>query len=777
MQIDHQHTLTHALNNGVNLFLGAGFSILATNADEKPFPLAQQLTKDLSVHFNVEGDLPLPQLATIIQSSHRDELRDYLVRVFSTKSFDRRYAVLSAIAVRRLFTTNIDDLLFKIYGDDFLHYLNDLYSRGPSFADRAAIDFVPLHGNVQDSSRPLIFSSLEIASAANNDPDRWHLFRQALREYPTVFWGYGLHDAGVLQMLLRDTGPSQGFKERWAVLPLNKAPQGTAEYFRALGCHLVDADTAAFLDFLKSGVLSGGIAAISAHEPLTPALFPNELIPTQSQVPVRPITEFFLGSPPQWSDIYSGAIARTHHYDTAKNYVLSGKHTMLIGMPATGKTTLLMDLAASVTSSDRAKLVVDSVTPERATNILTKLNGRKATIFLDNFADSIDGAMVLSSSKNVQLVGAERDYGFEIAAHLIDRSKFHIVDITDLTSHDVQLCIDAIPKSILRQLESTDGDAAGGAESLFEIIEDRLDAPTLRLRFGNVLRQLRKESAPLQSLLIMISYVHKCRTPVAMDMLFAYISDITSDHNQMYNWVAKLGAMVKDAAGYLVDNFQDYFAPRSSIIAEAIFSQAPTEAIGEMLMRFHSRVSPLRISHYDVFRRYAFDNSIVDRGFTNIQDGLTFYDQVYSRDRSPYALQHAALFLSKRGKHAEAFKWIDRAVGESGGRIWAIRNSAAIILFRANIEHVDDAHAVTTLHKSMKDLRECYTKDRRKPFHICVFSEHARKLWSRLPDETSREYLELARQWMADEMRRSPWHRKLARENSELHRLLATLGT
>jgi hypothetical protein len=73
MQIENQNTLLHAIKNGVNLFLGSGFSILAQNAQRLHLPTGSILAEELCEKFKVSkmAGLQLPQICTIIEHTQR----------------------------------------------------------------------------------------------------------------------------------------------------------------------------------------------------------------------------------------------------------------------------------------------------------------------------------------------------------------------------------------------------------------------------------------------------------------------------------------------------------------------------------------------------------------------------------------------------------------------------------------------------------------------------------------------------------------------------------
>ena len=60
ISIEHQNTLEHAFRNGINLFVGAGFSTLAKDKEGKNLPIGAKLGKELANHFGKNPNYSLP---------------------------------------------------------------------------------------------------------------------------------------------------------------------------------------------------------------------------------------------------------------------------------------------------------------------------------------------------------------------------------------------------------------------------------------------------------------------------------------------------------------------------------------------------------------------------------------------------------------------------------------------------------------------------------------------------------------------------------------------
>lgn len=777
MRIENENTFKSALRQGVSLFFGSGFSILAQDGNGRPLPtgetLASELARRFPRHYDRQPDLE--QLVTIIEHSQKSALTEYLKQRFAVATYDERYHIIPCMNIKTIFTTNVDDLLHRIYGESTTHYLNDVYVEGPAYNDRAAVDVVSLHGSIMDDARELKFGALALAAAFDSDPGHWGHLSVVLGRFPTIFWGYSVQDPATrtaLSLLPRD---GEGGKDRWVIVP--KPESGAADYFYALGFQVIVADTSEMLDYLVATDSLTEEVTLRTPDRTTKSVFPQEAIPTLSDVTLRPIFQFFLGAPPQWCDIYSPVLYKTAHFNGVRDSINSGSNTAIIGVPACGKTTLMMQVAAQVPFRGH-KLILDSLTLEKAKLCLKRLQGDRALVFVDNFTDSVQGVRYLADSANVHVVGADRDYNFEIVRHLLDLDQWKVFDVTELSESDIQACLQSIPHQIRTDVLNV-GRTTRPKEgtltqpSLFELIEWNLRGPRLKARFASVLTELGQDAPVLRDVLVMMCYVRACRTPISMDMMMAFLRQVTKDYRKVYKLVDKLGGMVSEYFGEFVESSQDYWVPRSTMVGEAVLASCDGPTLKKMLTIFHNNITPLSICRYDVFRRQGYDNELALNAFPHWREGLDFYEKLYRRDRSPYLLQQQALYLSKKHRYDEAFVAIDRALVASGRNIWSIRNSHAIILFKANITRPADSDTEKSLKQSMDILTECYESDRRKPYHACTFAEQALEYRQVYGDEDAFDYLNRALSWLENERERSPWNRKVKRLLPEVRRALA----
>ncbi|PKA03868.1 SIR2 family protein, partial [Leptospira ellisii] len=417
MIIELEELFKKSLAEGVNLFLGSGFSLHAKDVKGRDLPTGMALTKELIENFKMTtSTLTLSQIATILNNTKKSEFIEYLKERFYVSTFDNLYYCLNSIKINQIYTTNIDNLIHKIIDHSQYSYLNDVTINGPKFKEKFATDFIPLHGNILNDDRPIIFDSLQIASTFSNSPETWNYLSQGIVNQPTLFWGYSLNDSGVLQSLEGINKIKKSSELKW--IALKDENKDEIEYFKALGFNIVIGETIEILKYFEANSTSH---KKQHNQTITNNLFDYEYVPKLStNFPVQPLSTFFTGGDPSWFNIYNGSLYRIHFFKNVQDKILTNKNIIILGAPASGKTTLLMQLAA-YTEFEGHKLFLPAVHENKADLIIKKLNGEKAILFIDNFTDEMEGLKRLSKHSNIKLVCCDRDHNFETVSHLIDR--------------------------------------------------------------------------------------------------------------------------------------------------------------------------------------------------------------------------------------------------------------------------------------------------------------------------------------------------------------------
>ena len=374
-------------------------------------------------------------------------------------------------------------------------------------------------------------------------------------------------------------------------------------------------------------------------------------------------------------------------------------------------------------------------------------------LLLQNFASDIDSFINLSYNKNIKLVGFDRYYNVDISTHKISNSKFETYDVSDLNPQDIQGIFNSIPLTIRKEKLIRKKDSYE-IPSIFEIVNYNINRQDLNERYKDILLELDESDPILLELLIMTCYVHSCRIPVSFEVINSFLTDEISTYDEVDEYMQSLKGMVKESLGDLLselDADQDYYQPRSQILAETIIRQTKNIHFKRVYEKFHELVPKHQIPNFYVFKRHGYDSYYVTKAFPNWKEGLEFYNKAYQTDKNPFLLQQCALYLLRKKRYPEAALKIDRALQTSYRRFFSIENTHAIILFKANIDLLsNDLSVRDTLDKSMRILIECYKEDQRKTYHAMVFAEQSIQYYTKYPNEKAIEYLNLAKNWLTE---------------------------
>lgn len=161
-----------ALSSGINLFCGAGFSVEASDQDGQLLPVGAALLEELKLRFPaIQSYKSLPRACTKILQTDKGSFYDFLNKRFTVGTVPEEYNALLDINIRNVYTTNIDDLFFKLYENtDTVLYMTDRSVRGAEYEDagsaasRNRVNYFPLHGCVRTPGE-YVFGATEIASA------------------------------------------------------------------------------------------------------------------------------------------------------------------------------------------------------------------------------------------------------------------------------------------------------------------------------------------------------------------------------------------------------------------------------------------------------------------------------------------------------------------------------------------------------------------------------------------------------------------------------------
>lgn len=732
--IDKPLLFKEALKTGINLFTGAGFSKLPDLFDSQ-LPDASDLCEEICDKFSISKaySTDLERLSNIVNQRAKQQFQKYLREKYSVYNYNPLYNSLNLINIHSYITTNIDNIIQCVMDNSAKYHLHDVVLYGAIKKDSTAIPYIPLHGEVNNPNANLYFGKNELANVDNDNRELFSVMYSKLLEAPTLFCGYGFHDNAVERTIAKILE-----KHRHNIWIQCMPGSDNIDYFRDLGCYIIEGNTENILKWFESEL----VAEIdSPSDPIDAIFLKKYGIPSRNQLEAISRQDYFLNANTHWYCVLSDYACETKNVNNLYEEVLGNKNVIAIGIPFSGKTTLLMQLSAKIQAD--VKLCISDGTPELARLIINKLAGRKAILFVDDCCEDIEAFKLLMQQDNIRLIGFTDDYAFESSKHLIDDIQYKKINVSELDVEDAQKIYEKLPQSI-RVDDFMYKHSEDEKFSMLEMMGKNVRGILSRERVKTVLERIRKKSPDGFEIVALATYLSTNNSALSTDILIAYLG--TADY-------ALVKTLIETAQGYLTELDvtlwpdaidQDYYNIRSHLfshLANSILSTTYKNDFRQIIRRFILNVPPYRIYKNYIFKRSAYDALMFYNLFGS--DAHDLYHAIYQFDSSAYTLQQWALYKAYLKDYSGAFSDIDKAINMNQNN-FSIKNTRAIILFEANKGKKSEP-ALTGMTEAMETLQQCFNSDKRKVYHAKKYSEFAlylAKEWNEF------QYIPQAKQWL-----------------------------
>lgn len=739
---------------GMNLFLGAGFSTYAYNDQRETLPLGSAILDRLCDVFSLDKGRydTLGKACRKIKLEQEDALNTLLRDTYKVKRYDTSYTCLYKLPLRSIISINIDNLVEKVFEEqESQRDLSDVKING----DLAKDNIVPLykmHGSVTYPADSLLtFTEEELHSLFVTDNRLFQTISYKISCSPTLFWGTSLSDGNTAQLLCDARIKSPVNMPKWIVLyPGDKKYDILCEEYEDRGFNIIGADTRELLNYLSTMPFIEKKGKDKYVYRKYREQFPGNFVCNELKKAsmARPITDFFHGAEPQISDALSSNVVRTGYYSTIQNAIIKNKTTLVTGIPGCGKSTLLLQLAFSDDVSGHKFWFNNMIASEAVRLCKLIKDDPHAIVFFDNLYSNLDAYKILKKY-NVKMVVAERGINYEYVKSFLSIPAKNIIDVSDLNEPDIQnICrsMNKPSKEAILMLKKKSN------VSLLEIVFLAYHNKTTGERIKEYINAIENLSDPLLKidmleLYTLVNYVSFCGVPTSMDMLIFYFDNPEISYSDIYYALDKLNSIiVEDKDAGALDSTQDYIAMRSKLFAQLSLKHIPRNTLRTVLRKFLSNVSPSIIYRYDIFRKKAYDADITVSAFSK-SEGIEFYNELSSMNDSPYTKHQFSLFLQRKNDIDMAWRVIDQANTDCGGKIFTIANTHAMIMFEKNIgvscapESVPELKSI--LNRSFETLHYCVTKDVRVNYHVLVYSRNTIRYVERFGiDDYAKEYIE-----------------------------------
>lgn len=721
-RFDCEDLFSVAVQEGLSLFCGAGFSVEAEDRNGEKLPIGMQLLGALKKNFSrIESYSSLPKACTTLKKSDKNSFYNFLEERFTVEKFDPDYSIITKIKIRNIYTTNIDDLFFKIYAtNEAPYYLNDNSRSGDEISDSDAIGYFPLHGCVKNKG-DYVFGLTDIASAysQSSHASAWKQLARDASASPILFWGWNFEDSGPIEAMYGEENGIDSNIHKWVLL--YEPTDETVDCLTTLGFNIIIGNTKEMLRYLID--LNGKTEKKAVNSSINTEDISSKLcqyLPPQNDDNLKtyPLKSMFLDYAPQWSYIYSGSIPKTKYYRMIVNEIVAGKNLLVYGIRGSGKTTLMMQLLINL-ETPKMKHFMVAPSLGQAKVYIRALQGSNSLLFVDDCFRDTEAVLELRRQSNIQMVAFDRDFNYESQFVKLKHSGFSKpIEITELSQEDAQAILDIIPEDLKKN-----------NANIHNFSKDptipNLLAGTLKWMNFNFVKQFQRNDSVSAEVFILICYVHSCGVPCSFDMIYSYLGDKDYAWPDMLEIIKRVGGLIREYVigleYYDIDpEAQDYYECRSRFFAERILGSLSqgNQLMAEVLMKFAENVPLYKICRYDKFKKSGYDADLAGKAFLNIEDGENYYNICRDKDRSEYIYQQAALYFSKKRAYKKAFEWIDKARNLTHYNRFSIKSTYAKIYFDVNVKAAPDL-AVEALYI----LNDCCMKDERKAIHFLSFAK------------------------------------------------------
>lgn len=732
------------LENGINLFLGAGFSTEATNRFCDSLPLGAKLKELLIKEFSLNSfeTLTLPQISQVLVKRNKNEFYEFLKNTYTVNEFKEIYFSLDNIKIKNIFTLNIDNLIENIFETNKTNQIiYDVEKYGK--VDFEGISYFKLHGSVTyPFDKDLLFTPEDLSTLFSRNSALFHSVSLKISSFATLFWGTQLEDANVLALNSEKT--RNGFEEslKWIVITPNQDNDKYEEYYSLMGFNVIRAYTIDLLKYFSSITNENKNLLIELPEDnLFRINFSNNYINSilEKNHPKRPLKTFFTGDDPVWGDIIDNKIIKLSYYQTILSKILTNNGEYLItGGLGSGKSTILMQLAVDK-NIDGTKFYFNSITEETAKNLLKIVNNltTQIYIFIDNLQDNLDAYLFIKNNikHNYSLICSERDFAYEMIINKCTFKNYNIIDITELEDIDIQAICNLVHNYQFKRIKNE-------KMSLFELSYFIWEGKKLKEKINDIVKLLSNnvENEVLLEFFTLMAYVRSCGISASMDMLLLYYTyDYSISFETIYKMSDRLSSLIDDEDHYSKYSLQDFFTLRSVLFAEIALKLLKQNVLQKVLTKFANNVHKDSIVRYDIFKKKAYDADIISKAFPTIEEGCDFYNRIIEMESTEFKYQQYAIYLFRNGKLKEAWDKIEVA-HNINRQSFSIKNTHAYILFKNNITVKEDINTVIeTLTYTFEIIESCINKNKWATFHITTYADNSLQFYDRFYDSEFRE--------------------------------------
>ncbi|MBF0134148.1 MAG: SIR2 family protein [Magnetococcales bacterium] len=418
------------------LFLGAGASHSSLSFNGENLPGGKQLTKLLLKEANIqdEGDDLPDAYAAACKTLGTSEVQKILTKIFVNCKPSKEYKIISKVAWRKIYTTNIDDALVSALKHDgsqqvVVRVHNDQASdKDPSFQ---RLEYSALNGYIDRLKEGIFFSRAEFGRGASTSNAQYIQLAADHHLHPFLYIGTELNEPLLYQAIeqhksvYNNTSPvsyiiSPGITQAKSITYENyniKTIKGTLDDFTCwLDENIGDSCTPKVVRHYNDPTLFlVGDSQIRINNTFT--LVKRAALPLNYTDGDTLKSKFYAGYKPTWDDVIHEVAPRLRCFTRLCEIINtpdSGDVVVVIGKSGSGKSTLLKQIAVYYSDQGRDVYYLRDLTTYLAHDI-AEISSRAVRDFLviidrfDPYSREIEDVLKNGKINKGKIVCAERE--------------------------------------------------------------------------------------------------------------------------------------------------------------------------------------------------------------------------------------------------------------------------------------------------------------------------------------------------------------------------------
>lgn len=417
-----EYLLRRLQRNEVVLFVGAGFSLEATNKANYKLPTGKQFAETLWTFLDLPGTYDATALQTMYElllnrGIKHSQIKELLESTFLVKSYPEFYNNFTLPFWHKIYTTNIDNLLEKIYSKSnqkfkILKYPVDEYQEVDKSLE--TIQFVYLNGKLPCQPTDVLFSRKQYANSSNSLLPLYHQFVNDYATTTTIFLGTAIDEPIFEQYIaareVRNSNIPEHRPLSFLIDPyISPAKESLLKSLYNIEC--IKATTQEFSRWLseKSDNFFDRQETLKITFPDLADLYKhsserainiygqyfNEFSSgfkkvNQFGVPKNKNKNYLLGTSPSWNDIYNNLDASrkitTDIFNAVEDSIVEEPNNFklftLLGSAGCGKSTILKRLSLQLSQSGRTVFFSYSEYIPQYESIVETINSLKQAVVL-----------------------------------------------------------------------------------------------------------------------------------------------------------------------------------------------------------------------------------------------------------------------------------------------------------------------------------------------------------------------------------------------------------